>query len=103
MEKQYGVLQNSYCVTKPPVDNIVYQIYHDNHLHPIHIFTGKKNNTKQNEKKTKHAQSGEIPNVESCQNTETAKRNNPKYKTARQTTTGTGNVLFLRKKKKVNL
>ena len=44
VEKQYGVLKNSYGVTKPTLDNTVCQIYHDNHMHSVHIFSGKKNN-----------------------------------------------------------
>ena len=92
---QYGVLKNSYGVTKPTLDNTVCQIYHDNHMHSVHIFSGKKNNIKQNEKRIKHVQSGEIPNEEPCQNTETDKRNKAKSETARQSTTGTGKILFL--------
>jgi len=95
VEKQYGVLKNSYGITKSTVDNTVCQIYHDNHMHSVHIFSGKKNNINQNEKRIKHAKSGEIPNEEPIQNPETDKRNKPKSETARQSTTGTGEVLLL--------
>ena len=95
VEKQYGFLQNSYGVTKSTVDNTVCQIYHDNHLYSIHIFSGKKNNTSQNEKTIKHAQSGEIPDEKPCKNAETDERNKTEPETARQSTTATGKVLFL--------